>query len=307
MKKCLILGGNGFIGSNLARGLLLDKGYSVRVFCSINSQLNNLSDIVDDIEIFRGNFLSEVDLKEALVDIDYVFHFISLTTPASSIFDPLFDIHTNIIGTVQLFEIAKDMGIEKIIYSSSGGTVYGDSDEDFFKENNCINPQSPYAISKCAVEQYLKYYKRIYGLNYLILRYSNPYGEGQNPQGKQGVIPIFINTIKKGGSPIIFGDGTAIRDYIYIKDAVDATIQLLQTKNNSQIYNIGSGEGTSLNEIIEIISDITQKEIIPNYLDDSKVYAKRIVLDISKIYNDIGWNPQVTLKEGIKKLWDSQI
>jgi UDP-glucose 4-epimerase len=302
MGHCVILGGNGFLGSNLARGLLL-KGHSVRVFCSINSQLNNLKDIIHNIDIIRGNFLSETDIREALAGIDYVFHYISTTTPASSIHDPIFDVQTNIIGSLQLFQIARDMRVKKIIFPSSGGTIYGDCTDDLIHEDHPINPQNPYAISKSTIEHYLRYFHRLYGLPYLILRYSNPYGEGQNPRGKQGVIPIFINKIKKNEILTIFGDGSAVRDYIYIKDAIDATISIFETDSIPSIYNVGSGVGTTLHEIIDILSHLAEKEIAPRYVEDSDVYLKRVVLDISKIHTATGWSPQTSIREGITKTW----
>jgi UDP-glucose 4-epimerase len=137
-----------------------------------------------------------------------------------------------------------------------------------------------------------------------IFRYSNPYGERQNPLGNQGVIPIFLNKIKNNESPVIFGDGSSVRDYIYIKDAIDATLAVVKKETKNSVYNIGIGRGTSLNELIQIIRDVTGKEFAPEYLPDSGKYISKIVLDIEKIKNDTGWFPTTDIREGIKKTWE---
>ncbi len=166
-----------------------------------------------------------------------------------------------------------------------------------------LNPQTPYAISKVAIERYLNYFYRGYGLDYLTIRYSNPYGERQNPYGTQGVIPIFLNIIKKGEGPVIYGDGNSVRDYIYINDAIDATLLLLKKDNPDKIFNVGSGSGTSLNELITIMSTITGQSISPKYVSDNRGGLQKIVLDVSKIRQSVGWTPKVSLQEGIRRTW----
>jgi UDP-glucose 4-epimerase len=141
-------------------------------------------------------------------------------------------------------------------------------------------------------------------MDYLILRYSNPYGERQSPYGKQGIIPIFLNKINTGENPTIFGDGSAIRDYIYIKDAVNATLSVFEKDIEDKIFNIGSGRGASVNDIVTVISEVTGKTICPLYKNDAGVYIKKIILDISKIKNATGWSPSTGLFEGVQKTWD---
>lgn len=304
MKACLIFGGNGFLGSHLAEALV-NKGYEVKIFDNFKNGMANLDAIIDKIDIIKGNFFNETDMSGALKDIDYVFHYISTTTPATATKDPIYDIESNIIGSVKMLQCAVRNNVKKIIFPSSGGTIYGEKANVPCRETDPVDPVNPYAISKLTIEKYLHYFNYTYGIDYTIFRYSNPYGTRQNPLGKQGVIPIFLNKIKHGEKPVIYGDGSMIRDYIYIKDAVDATIAVLEKKTKEKVFNVGSGKGTSLNELIEIMSDAVSQKIIPKYVENPGNYIPKIVLDISKIQYEVGWKPEVDLREGIIKVWKS--
>jgi UDP-glucose 4-epimerase len=254
--------------------------------------------------LIKGDFFSEADVRTALQDVDYVFHYISTTNPATSIKDPVFDIQSNVVGSVRIFQAAQKAGVKKIFFSSSGGTIYGEPKSIPLGESAPTNPVNPYAISKLAIEKYLSFFYDQYGMEYTILRYSNPYGERQNPRGNQGVIPIFLHKVKNNEQPIIFGDGKSIRDYIYIGDAIDATLAIVKKNSGGLVYNIGSGRGTSLNELIRIMDEVTGKKISPVRMKDTGTYISKIVLDIKKIQNDTRWQPRIPLKEGIKRTWD---
>ncbi len=302
MTASLIFGGSGFIGSHLAEALV-DKEYDVKVFDNFKNGMANLDAIIDEIEIVKGDFFNETDVSNALKDIDYVFHYISTTTPATAIKDPIYDIESNIIGSVKMFQCAVKNNVKKIIFPSSGGTIYGEKASFPCRETDSVNPVNPYAISKLTIEKYLHYFNYAYGIDYTIFRYSNPYGERQNPFGKQGVIPIFLNKIKHGEKPLIYGDGSMIRDYIHIKDAVDATIAVLEKKTKEKVFNVGSGEGTSLNQLIKIMSVVVGQKVIPDYIENSAAYIPKIVLDISRIQKETGWKPTTDIQEGIRRTW----
>ncbi len=300
----LVLGADGFIGSNLIKKLLKKNKYKIRAFDLFkDGKTKNLKNIENKIEIFSGNFLNRNDLRNALKDVDYVFHFISLTTPGSSMEDPFIDVDTNIKGTLGLFEECVNAGTKKIIFSSSGGAIYGNSNSEFQSEEDNTNPISPYAISKLVIEKYLEYYRLNKGLDYLVLRYANPYGPGQNVVGGQGIIPIFLNLIKQNKCIHIFGDGENIRDYIYIDDMIDMTIQIFSKNTKYTIYNIGSGKGESINNVIKTIQTVVGKNISTVKQPERLIDVRRIVLDVSRVYEEINFIPKITLSRGIMKTW----
>jgi len=303
MARCLVVGGNGFIGSHLSERLLRE-GYEVAVLDRFKSGVNNLKEIRGQIEIFRGSYLDQELLRTAMKGMDYVFHYASSTTPATSIADPDYEIQSNLLGSVRLLQIARDEGVKKVIFPSSGGTIYGEPKRLPVREEDCALPSNPYAISKWAVERYLHHFHELYGLDYLILRYSNPYGERQSPYGMQGVIPIFLNRIKHNQRPVIYGDGSMVRDYIYITDIIDATSILFERVIKDKVFNVGSGIGVSLNEIIKTMYSILGEEIRPIYeINSSRTYVTSIVLDIAKIETKTGWKPSTSIEEGIRKTW----
>ena len=302
MTTCLVLGGNGFLGSHLAEGLV-EKGYDVRVFDSFQTGMTNLETVKGKIEIIKGDFLNHADVLQALKGMDYVFHYISTTVPPTAVKDPIYDVQTNVIGTVRLLQLAVASKAKRVIFPSSGGTVYGEPASLPVHETHALNPMDPYGISKLAIEKYLNYFNRAHGLDYLILRYSNPYGERQNPHGQQGVIPVFLNRIKMGEHPVIYGDGSVERDYVYVGDAAEATIAALEKKTAHKIFNVGSGAGASLNQLIEIMSGVAGKKIEPVYTEDTTIRVQKIVLDVSRIRDEIGWKPGTSLQEGIERTW----
>lgn len=304
-KNILILGADGFIGSNFAVSLLKNKAYNIKVFDLFkNNQTKNLEKVRGEIEIISGNFLNRNDLMEALRGVDYVFHFISLTTPGSSRLEPIIDIETNIKGTVVLLEECVKANVKKIIFPSSGGAIYGDNGKSVCSEKDQTDPVSPYAISKLTIEKYLEYFRINYGLEYLILRYSNPYGPGQNISGSQGIIPIFLGLIKENKPITVFGDGENIRDYIYIDDLVEATKSLAFKDTNYRLYNVGSGEGRSINEILDILKQVTNRDFVINHVKERSVDVKANILDISRLKSEIDFSPKTTIKEGITKTWE---
>jgi UDP-glucose 4-epimerase len=305
-KRYLILGADGFLGSYFTEKLL-GKGYELRAFDIFrNGKSNNLDHLRGKVEFFPGDFLNQNDISQATKDINVVFHFISCTTPASSNRDPFIDIDFNLRATVQFLQKCVQNKVEQIVFPSSGGTIYGNIEKEKFSENDLTIPITPYGISKLAVERYLEYFKKNFGLDYLIFRYSNPYGPRQNLVGTQGIIPIFLNKIKKNETLSIFGDGENVRDYIYIEDCVNLSLEIL-LKNNREfnLYNIGSGTGVSINEIVRIIKKVTGKEFPTNYQPARSCDLKRVVLDNSRVFSEVDNRKFVSLEDGIKLLWES--
>jgi len=303
--KVLILGADGFIGSNLVKSLQKDKKYKIFAFDLFKDGASkNIKKFDENLVMIQGNFLNRGDIKNAVKGVDYVFHFISLTTPGSSMNDPLIDINTNIVGTVNLLEECVKAKVKRIIFPSSGGAIYGNQRKEVYNEEDNTDPISPYAISKLAIEKYLQYYKSHRGLDYLILRYSNPYGPGQNVVGSQGIISIFLNLIKNNKPITIFGDGENIRDYIYIDDLINITRKVFDKKNKYQLYNIGSGNGASINEIVKIIRKVSKSKITIEKQPNRDIDVRKIVLDTKRISDEINYVQKISLEKGIQKTWE---
>lgn len=301
--KVLVLGADGFIGSNLVENLVVN-GFDVRAFDLFrNGKSLNLEHLKDKIEFFQGDFLNISDINRALIDVREVIHLVSLTTPASSMNDPIIDIETNIKGSVSLFIQCVESGVKRVIYASSGGAIYGNNNNSTNSENDNTNPSSPYGIAKLTIEKYLEYFKMKSGLNYVAFRFSNPYGPRQNIIGIQGIIPIFLNLIRNGNPLNVYGDGENIRDYIYIDDMVNVIVQTIKNEKITGIYNVGNGKGISINELILIMSEVTNTVPIINYLPSRISDVRKVVLDTKKMKKEIGCFVKTDLRDGIKKTW----
>ncbi|MDD5361978.1 MAG: NAD-dependent epimerase/dehydratase family protein [Ignavibacteria bacterium] len=301
--NCIIYGGGGFIGSHLAEELLAN-GYSVTIFDKLNFSRANLSALKDKINIIEGDFNNETDLLSSLKGMDYVYHLVSSTLPASSNENPVYDVESNLISTLKLLQDIKNNDVRKIIFISSGGTVYGYPDYTPIKENHPRRPVCSYGIIKKTIEDYLFMYKYLYGLDYIVFRLSNPYGERQNPLYSQGVIPVFIKKFIKNETIAIWGDGEVKRDFIYIKDAVKPMVDSLVYGGAENIFNLGSGKATSLNELIGTLEKVFGKKFPVEYIESRKVDVPVNVLDISRTAKELGYNPHTSLENGIQSTYN---
>ncbi|MFH0813333.1 MAG: NAD-dependent epimerase/dehydratase family protein, partial [Pseudomonadota bacterium] len=234
----------------------------------------------------------------------YIFHFIGTTLPKTSTDNPVYDIQSNVVSTLNMLELAAKAKIKKIIFASSGGTVYGVPQSIPISEDHPTNPTCSYGISKLTIEKYLELYRRTRGLEYVCFRISNPYGERQNPHSIQGAIAVFLGLVKEGKPIAIWGTGDITRDYIYIKDIIPVFIKALQKENQWNIFNLGSGKGTTLNELVEIIREVTQHNIDVIYSLGRPIDVPVNVLDISRVQKAFGFTPKVQLSDGIRKTWE---
>ena len=242
-------------------------------------------------------------VNEILRDIDIVFHLVSTTTPKTSNDDTAFDVQSNVLNTLYLLDQCVQHKIKRFIFISSGGKVYGPPDVLPIPEDHTLDPISSYGITKLTIEKYLNLYHRLYDLNYTIIRPSNPYGERQNPGGIQGAISVFLGKIFKNETIEIWGDGKVVRDFIYVKDLVDGIIAATKIKTQNRIYNIGSGEGHSLNAIVEIMQNIINKQIMVVFKQARVFDVPAIYLDISRAKQDLGWKPKISIEIGITRTW----
>jgi len=295
--KILVLGGAGFIGTHIVDGLI-SQGHQVRVLDRASRS------IIDGVETINVDISDVMALSEALVGIDAVIHLISTSVPSTSNKDPISDVQGNLINTLKLLDVMRQMDVKRIIYFSSGGTVYGVPIEVPIKETHPTNPICSYGIVKLTIEKYLHMYTELYGMDTTILRPSNPYGPGQGHMGVQGFIGTCIHSALTNSKLTIWGDGSVIRDYLFISDMVAATLATVNLPH-SGIYNISSGVGYSLNEVIKIVEEKTKKRIITDYKVKRDFDVQEMILDNQKAKSKLNWSPSISLKIGIEKTIDN--
>lgn len=296
--KILVLGGNGFIGSHLVDALVL-AGHKVRVF-DRGAELYR-SPLVE-VDYRLGDFGDIPALAEALEGVDIVYHLISTTVPSTSNLDPVADIHGNLINTVRLLQLMVQKSISRIVFLSSGGTVYGIPDVVPIPETHPLRPICSYGVIKVAIENYLFMYQSLYGLQPLVLRASNPYGERQGHAGVQGVIGTYLQKISSGESIEIWGDGSVVRDFIHVSDLAGLCLKA-GISSYTGIVNVGSGVGHSIRDVLVAIAGATGEAIEPVYKQGRAYDVPSVVLDISKAADELGWRPEVELLEGVRKTW----
>ena len=294
----LVIGGNGFIGSHLV-DVLLASGHKVRVF---DRMAEKYRPPLEGVEYQLASFNDTAALSEALEGIDVVYHLVSTTVPATSNRDPVADIESNLINTVKLLQLMQQQGIKRIIFLSSGGTVYGIPTTPVVSEDHALRPICSYGIVKVAIENYLHMFHQLYGIDYLCLRVSNPYGPRQGHLGVQGVIGTFLGKIKEGSEIQIWGDGSIIRDYIYVTDLASICAKAASF-SKSGTFNVGSGVGTSLLDIVDVLSELNQADITPQFLPQRGYDVPKIVLNIERAKDAFGWSPSVKLSQGMGMTW----
>ncbi len=298
--RCLILGGTGFIGSAIC-DRLINEGHRVRILARHISPTTRSTRIPGSVDLICGDFLNYQDLRLALRGIDVVFHLISTTVPKTANDDPIFDVQTNLIGTLGLLEALKNEGVGRIIFASSGGTVYGIPHYLPIDEHHQTNPLGAYGITKLAIEKHLKLLSQSKVMSVIILRVSNPYGTGQKVHNGQGVIRIFLQRILSEQPVEIWGDGEIVRDYIYVSDVAEAFVRAMEYAGEHTTFNVGSGKGLSLNTLVAEMEEITGKKAIRIYKPPRSFDVPVNVLDVSKISRAFGWIPRVSVNEGLQK------
>ncbi|ALT82455.1 epimerase [Streptococcus infantarius] len=298
----IILGAAGFIGKNLTRNLVGEKEVNLTLVDKCKSYFDDLSDLKkDNIQIKESNLDSSTNFDNLLKNQDIVYHLVSTVVPATSNQHITSDIETNVLFSSKLFDSCVKNKIKRVIFISSGGTVYGKEGTSPLSEDTPTHPISSYGVQKITIENLLYLYNYMYGLDYRIVRLANPYGPFQRPNGILGAVTTFTFKALKDEVITVYGDGSVIRDYIFIDDAVNAILKIANTSLDEKIFNLGSGSGTSLMEVLNIIKKVTGKELKIEFKEGRQADVPINYLDMSRYERTFGKKQLISLEEGIQK------
>ncbi|MGZ4676657.1 MAG: NAD-dependent epimerase/dehydratase family protein [Acidimicrobiia bacterium] len=305
--KALITGGAGFIGSTLTDRLLAED-WSVDVADDLSS--GSLANLAGARSVGDRRFsFHRIDIRNAAVSEliasrkpDVVFHLAAQADVRVSVARPQFDAEVNLIGTLNVCEGARTAGTHKVVFASSGGTIYGTPQQIPTPETHPQRPESPYGVAKKAGGDYLHYYRAIHGLDYTATAFSNVYGPRQDPHGEAGVVAIFAGLFLERKRPTIFGDGNQTRDFVYVDDVVDALVRAAE--RGEGIINIGTGVETSVNELYASMSRATGVNDPPSYAPARAGELERSALDVTRAAEQLGWRPFTSLDEGVAATLD---
>jgi len=296
--KILVLGGGGFIGYHLVEDLVV-AGHEVKVLGRSRLPVRPLP---ADVQYVSGELADSQLMRKLLMDVGAVAHLVSGTVPSTGDKNPGKDVELNLLGTLSLLEDMAACNVTRILYLSSGGTVYGKPQEVPIPEGHILDPICSYGVVKVAIESYLKLYESKSDLRPVVIRASNPYGLYQGNLGVQGIIGTYLNLALKHQPIEIWGDGSTIRDYIHVKDLSSLCVTALLS-DKVGVYNGGSGTGTSVLQIAEIVEEITGSSIPIVYKPHRSLDVPVSVLDIERANMDFDWEPKIGLREGIAGVW----
>jgi UDP-glucose 4-epimerase len=297
----LVTGGAGFIASQIVDGLI-ESGHKVIVLDNLSS--GSRKNVSAKATFIEGDIRNAETISSIFTDypIDIVNHHAAQIDVRKSVNDPIADAEINILGSLHLLEAAKTHGVKRFVFASTGGAIYGEQHYFPADETHPQQPISPYGITKRSVELYLEYYRIVHGLAYTVFRYTNVYGPRQDPKGEAGVVSIFANAMLDNKPSTIYGTGDQTRDYVFVGDVVRAHLLLLERSSGSAIYNVSTGQETSVNELHALLSTlITDGKAKPVYANARKGELDRSSCSNAKIFQDLGWQPQMQLREGLAR------
>jgi len=299
--KVLVTGGAGFIGSHLV-DRLIQEGHEVVVVDNLSTgKRRNLNRAARFFKLDIQSWRLERVFRNERPNV--VMHLAAQMDVRKSVEDPVFDAQVNVLGTLNVLQQAVRHGVRKVVFSSSGGAIYGEQEIYPAPESHVTRPLSPYGISKLCGEQYLSYYQRVSGLQVVNLRYANVYGPRQDPDGEAGVVAIFIQKLLNNEQAIVNGNGRQTRDFVYVEDVVEANLAVMGQETQGT-YNVGTGEETSINDVLRILvghTNSTCKELHGPAKHGEQV---RSVIDASKIRQELSWEPRTELSDGLKRTID---
>jgi UDP-glucose 4-epimerase len=295
--KTLVIGANGFIGSHLVDALAR-AGHHVSAFDRYRTEDSNFGPTA--VTRISGDFLSKSDIERAVSGQDFVFHFLSTTTPATAEDDPTFDLRTNVAQTVELLQACVAASVKHFYFASTGGAIYGGQGKSEYFETDRTVPVSPYGIGKLTIENYLGYFRAKHGLSSTSFRISNPYGGRQKANRRQGLIPIALRQIALGQPVLRLGDGLMVRDYIYVADLVDMIARVVGETPRHAVYNLGSGRGHTVNEVLESLRRVIGSDFDIMELPKPPTFVDQVVLNTSRYSEEFGDFDLTGLDDGIR-------
>ena len=300
--KTLVLGAGGFIGTNLC-GALCARGEDLILFDRFFAQ-EKAQKWQGQAQLVTGNFDGETDFDSLTKGVQTVYHLVSTTCPTNSNMDIAAEYTDNVLPTVRLLDACVRSGVQRVIFLSSGGTVYGKDHTGVCREEDDAFPISSYGVQKLTIEKLLYLYQYLHGLDYRIIRLSNPYGPHQRPDGVQGVVTTFLYRTLMGEPIRLYGDGSVVRDYIFIDDAVRGILAIAQDGAPRRLYNLGSGQGTSVAELIRLLPEVTGKKPVVEHLPARAADVPVNILDVSWFHADFDIGAFLPLKEGMRRTVD---
>lgn len=296
--RVLVIGGCGFLGSHIVDAFLL-AGHEVRVFDVKPEQMRSPSSVV---EYILGDASSSALLYEALLGVEVVFHAAGATVPATATLDPVFDVKSNLIATLNILNVIKTSNVSRLVYLSSGGTVYGVPRVPLVDESHPRDPISSYGIVKSAVESYVLALAHSTNIQPVVLRVSNPYGPRQGHTGLQGIIGTYLANFALRKPIVVWGDGTIVRDYLFASDFGRLCLSVAE-RDCQSVYNAASGVGASVLDVLAAVEEAVGEKIEPTFQTGRSFDIPRVVLSIDRANRDLGWSPTVDLAMGVKATW----
>jgi UDP-glucose 4-epimerase len=295
-RSCIVLGAGGFLGTNLCRWLVA-SGARVRAF----GRHFQFPGELEGADVFQGDFSDPLTLAAAIEGHEIVFHLIHAATPQSANRDMAGDVQHSVVSTLALLDVSRQLGVKRIVFVSSGGVIYGPAERIPTPETAPTDPITAYGVSKLAIEKYLGVYEHLYGLDYRILRVTNPFGPFQASRKNQGIIAALISRALRDESIEIWGDGSVVRDYIFVADVINALEAATVDQSGSRIFNIGTGQGRSLREVIAAIERQLGQKLRVEWKPARPVDVSTSVVAIERAREVLGWAPKTPFDEGLKE------
>jgi UDP-glucose 4-epimerase len=298
--SCVVLGGSGFLGQRLC-ARLISEGFRVIAVSRSGAPAGANEAWCSKVEWVAAPMASETSLK-VLDTSEFLFHLASSTVPSTSNSNIVFDLESNVIATVAVLEAAVRQKVRRVAFVSSGGTVYGIPQRNLIDEAHPTDPICSYGIQKLAIEKYLRLFRFMAGLDSIVLRVSNMYGESQIPGGPVGAVTHFMDRAMHGKPIEIWGDGSIIRDYVHVDDVVEALVSSIAYRGSERLFNIGTGRGVSLKQLIEMIQARIGLELACEFNPPRGFDVGENVLDVSRARHELMWAPSVTLESGLDRM-----